>query len=449
MKNKAYLYKLYVLLLPFGTLFNMHSTEIGFWYYFSASKVVMLIGIFSILHEGHNLINNNTNKWVKMFFYMLIYTFICAIVADICWGECNGESSYSVIPHLIFFNGLFILEFLYSYHCMTTVVKFEDLYPIFKVQSTVLLFVGAIQILTMKGVAIAAVVNDILSFVFCNRSTEYLTTIDRGVTLFGSEPSTVAFICLWLLPFIFICALKSHKKIYIVHAILWTILFLLSGSSSNLISFVTVLICLGSLIKYKKVKTSLYVGSFILGLSIQLIYAHTDLSKIPIVRGDNPTFSYTLYGKVFDVYNNYSTAVRASHVVNGIKVFEEFPITGIGDGLQGYRFNQNAPDWVWDNPYSQEWLNGEAGMVEGGGGFLGSYLSGYGLIGIFILFRFIKRLKQDFSSVKSDDIRFIIYSIAIVIFLYSGWYTMGLNSYIAFVFSLPYAAARKHDYIKI
>lgn len=439
MQLQNFLYKLYVFFIPFGAVFNFGIGDIGFWYYLSMSNVVMLIALALRVLEGKRIFEEATKKWINIAAYMIVYSTFCALITDVVWGELNGESPLSNIPHYAVFLLLSVLTVVYNYTSFKYLISFKDLFPIFKTQSAILIVVGLIQYFTINGVGPAIVVEQLLSTVFYVRSPEYLMTNDRGITFFGTEASSAASLCLWLVPFILLYAYYTRKKTYIVQSILWIFLFYNSGSTSNLISFATVLFCLFFVVTRNRIPKVLYYGAFSLGLIMALVYTHGNLTKYNVV-GDSGDFSYRIMGKVFDINNNNSTVVRASTVVNDIKVFEEFPLTGIGDGMQGYRFNQNAPSWVLYNPYTQEMLDGSLGIIEGGGNFFPSFLSGYGLIGILILILFLKKFSFDIKRMQSDLLLFNIFSIAVVIFLYSAWYTIALNGYVMFALSLPYAA---------
>ena len=110
MKLYRFLYKLYIFLIPFGTLFNIRGEGIGFWYYFSASNLVMMVGVMLLLlNNSLSLFDKTISKWVRMVIFMIFYTTLCAVIVDFVWGDLNGESSYSVIPHSVFFLGIFLL----------------------------------------------------------------------------------------------------------------------------------------------------------------------------------------------------------------------------------------------------------------------------------------------------------------------------------------------------
>lgn len=443
MNSSRFIYKLYFFLLPFGTLFNAFSEDIGIWHYFKASDIVMFVGLFSLLSKpGIRIFSKGTSKWLRLALFMIAYTTMCAFIAQLTWGDINGDSPTKVISHRVFFVGTFLCTISYNYYCFKNFISFRDLIPILKVQSVILLFVGLMQYFALSGVGIALALTEVLSRIFCIRGPEYLLAVDKGITLFGNEPSSVAILCLWIIPFIFFYAYYTRRKIYILQAFLWAFLFFNSGSSSNLISFLTMVLCLIFVILGRQIPKIMYIGAFFIGLAMAIVYAHGDLGRVE-VQGERNEISYIIYGKLFDVSNNGSTAVRASTVANNIKVFEEFPFTGIGDGLQGYRFNQNAPDWVRENIYTQEMLSGEMGLIGGGGSFFAAYLSGYGLLGIIVLCMFIQAYRRDWYLMNNDFLIKNIFSVAMVIFLYSAWYTMGLSSILAFVLSLPYAANQK------
>lgn len=380
-------------------------------------------------------------KWLFMALFMMIYTVLCAAVILATRGYLYGESPFSVVPANIVFTSLFLMSIVYNYVCLDGIVQFDELFPIFKIQSTVLLIVGFIQYFTILGFGSAYVICKALSIVFCVRDPMYLLETDRGITLFGSEGSSVASLCLWLIPIIFLYAYYTKSKWLIIEALLWTFLFFNTGSASNFISFATVLICLFAVILRRRVSRLFPIGAFTLGLVIALMYTFYDLNRISINADDNHDLSYLLIGKVLDVNNN-STAVRASTVVNDVKVFLDYPLTGIGNGLQGYEFAKNAPDWIMHNSMTQDMLIGSMGIVGGGGSFFASYLSGYGLIGLIVFILFIRAYRRDCRRFANNLFIRNIFSIGLTIFMYSAWYTVGLNQYVAFLLALPYAVSK-------
>ena len=146
-----------------------------------------------------------------------------------------------------------------------------------------------------------------------------------------------------------------------------------------------------------------------------------------------------LLGKIFDT-SSLSNAMRSSTIINDIKIFFSYPVTGIGNGLQGYLYNSNMPEWVRRSSEVQNIISGSAGIIDGGGAFFPVLLSGFGLCGI-VAFAFFVRSYYIYyvsSGIVETELN-IIFKFFIIIFLCAGWYGMGVeqNQYAAFLLALP------------
>ena len=122
--------------------------------------------------------------------------------------------------------------------------------------------------------------------------------------------------------------------------------------------------------------------------------------------------------------------MRVSTLCNDMKIFMLYPITGVGNGCQGYFYKYNIPDWV---KFSDEVQNviayGTGSIANGGGNFFASYISGYGIIGIFILWSFIKqyRIRLRYSKIYYDSVSDFTFSVCIIVFLLAGWYVQSIE----------------------
>ena len=144
---------------------------------------------------------------------------------------------------------------------------------------------------------------------------------------------------------------------------------------------------------------------------------------------DKDSIEYILLGKLVDKENG-STAMRVSTVCNDMKIFLSYPLTGIGNGCQGYFYNNNIPLWTRFAEEVQRSLNYESGSISNGGGnFFASYISGYGLIGIIVLFLLIRqyqiRLKK--SVVNYNIVAEFTFATCIIVFLLAGWYVQTIE----------------------
>jgi hypothetical protein len=91
---------------------------------------------------------------------------------------------------------------------------------------------------------------------------------------------------------------------------------------------------------------------------------------------------YLMFSKVSDT-DNLSTIQRSITVFTNFKIFSDYPISGVGMGNQGFLYAEYFPKWGYKSIEYQPYLTGE--RWPGEGGFLPSYVAGYGLVGIVIL----------------------------------------------------------------
>lgn len=98
--------------------------------------------------------------------------------------------------------------------------------------------------------------------------------------------------------------------------------------------------------------------------------------------------------------SNQSTTYRLSTMVNDIFVFERYPVFGVGDGLQGFYFNENIAEH-WNAGESIELENALAGKVGlvGSGSLITGLLSSFGAVGIALFARAL------FSSIRDARAR--------------------------------------------
>ena len=132
--------------------------------------------------------------------------------------------------------------------------------------------------------------------------------------------------------------------------------------------------------------------------------------------------------------------MRASTVINDFKVFTDFPIAGVGDGNQGFFYEENQPSWTLASDEVSSLIRTHT-IPNGGGNFFPAYISAYGIIGILVLALFVINYKKLYcSSFLIQDKRInTIFQIAIILFLFAAWHVVGIkqSETIIFILSLP------------
>ena len=201
-----------------------------------------------------------------------------------------------------------------------------------------------------------------------------------------------------------------------------------------------------------KLKKIFYVISCFLGLFVAIFYSLDLNMNSNINNNDSRSFSYVIYGKVVD-RENPSTAMRASTIINDMKIFYDYPFTGVGNGNQGFFYRKNMPFWVQLSEEVQNIMYSTTTIANGGGNFFPAYISGFGLIGIFILIIFIWKYHKIYkSSFLQENVQLkTIFEIGMILFLFSSWYVVGIkqNETIIFLLCLPFVAQNKnihHEY---
>ena len=259
-----------------------------------------------------------------------------------------------------------------------------------------------------------------------------MAILDRGICFWGSEVSSASGYCMFILPFSIVVFFnsKNGKKIrFGLYTILFLYLLLTSGSSSTLITTLVVIGCTIVYLLNKTIKKWVYYSSFFVGFFIVVLYTLDLNVDTQSASSDKDSIEYILLGKLVDKENG-STAMRVSTVCNDMKIFLSYPLTGIGNGCQGYFYNNNIPLWTRFAEEVQRSLNYESGSISNGGGnFFASYISGYGLIGIIVLFLLIRqyqiRLKK--SVVNYNIVAEFTFATCIIVFLLAGWYVQTIE----------------------
>ena len=159
--------------------------------------------------------------------------------------------------------------------------------------------------------------------------------------------------------------------------------------------------------------------------------------------------NYLLFEKLTDS-NNGSTISRSIPLIVNWGVFTEMPILGVGNGLQGYFFNDYFPMWtlfVEGSDVGQFYDIAQTGIVNGGV-FWGGYFSGYGIVGLILAFTYIRKLwRTRKKRTNAMGIFNDVFLIAIPAFFISGFQgELYAAFYVWFIVALPFMNYNFKDY---
>ena len=432
----ANIYKLYVLCLPFCRLFDLPFGDFFNKVITQFSTLIMLIGCFVLFLDNRTLVNNRNHLFLRIYTYMAFSSIVMAIILTFILSNQYENPLSSIVGDIVLYF-LVILSIFYNCYCLSHYVTFHTIYKVFNWQIVILLIVGYAQLIGMLGISAPY---NILSSVFALRELSWLEDLDRGVTFFGSEPSSAAILCFVVIPYLYSCiqSERGFKRFkYVMALLLFAFLVLCSNSSQFLILFIgSAALFVWSC--FRPIKRMFYYVSFAIGLFFAVAYIST--KNVSITNNtDSGSLEYVILGKIVD-RENQSTAMRASTVINDLKVFADFPITGVGDGNQGFFYAENQPSWTLASKEVYDLIATHT-IPNGGGNFFPAFISAYGLIGIIALMLFVLKYRKLYKSsfLKEDKRVDTIFQIAIILFLFAAWHVVGIkqSETIIFILSLP------------
>ena len=445
------IYKFYFLCLPLGHVFNFPFNDAIQPYLPDFSTLVALFGLLVLATSEKSLsINKRIRALYRLYAILAVYSILASMVLTL---HLNNpiESSFRAIVGDIVLYLLFILSVYYNYVVLNKYIKITSLFNLLKLQMMLLLFVGFIQYLSINGVFSASILYNTLASIFSLRELSWLSNLERGVTFFGTEPASASLICYLTIPYILAMIITKKGKqrfTFFIILLLFAFLFFSSDSSSALISFIFVLLATFYLGVMKGRPNRLKLISFTMGLLMAIMYTVV-FAQVSLEVDNDAGFSYVLLGKFFDT-TNYSTITRTSTIINDMNIFKDFPITGVGNGNQGFYYNTYVPYWMDSSKEVQDLRNV---IPNGGGNFFPSFLSGFGIIGICLLYNYVKKfLKWESDSVLAENSAIaFLYNISISLFLLSSWYSVSMKSFeiMAFLLCLPLIKSRNSIDLKL
>lgn len=420
--------------LPFGDFFQKIVPQF--------STIVMFVGFSLLLLRKAKIADNNVMPFVKFWLFSVLYTVLaCSLLiilhsigfADRIDNQAwNLEMPYQAITRDIVFWLYSIMALLYSYYNLRYNISFTELRGVIEASIIAILFVGSLQYGVLNGIGICAVIYNGLCFIFNLVDLTDISLLERGICFWGSEPSSASALCMFVVPYSIITFFKSsgwRRFRFGLYVLTLFFLMLNSGSSSTVITSLLVLLCTIFYVLKRKVPTWLYSAAFLTGFAVVVLYTIDINVQTDVSNAETNSIEYIILGKLVDKENG-STATRVSTVCNDMKIFASYPLTGIGNGCQGYFYNNNIPEWTKFAKEVQSAMHYESGSIgNGGGNFFASYISGYGLIGVIVLLllvlRYRSRLKN--SIVSYNPIAEFTFAVCIIVFLLAGWYVQTIE----------------------
>lgn len=243
---------------------------------------------------------------------------------------------------------------------------------------------GLVQILyVFFGISIFGVLIDFVEMLGWSPSGETLVVTKR-ISSIGSEPAALAQIIPGFLIPVYLYKFKTQQfnKLDYIQVFFLSVISFLSFSSSVIYGWIIVLVVTSFSFSAANIWSKLFLSLSMIGfIGIAIV----------ILFNANPEVLLKLVN-----LENQSTSHRLSTLINDFYIFIEYPLFGIGNGNQGFFYNENIEGSIFHNVTSKETTETLAGMngVINGGSFLPAYISGYGVAGSVLLLNIILQLNK-------------------------------------------------------
>lgn len=435
------LFKLYIFFLPLGTFINIETSGIGNVVKYMSLNIAMLGCIYIFLQRKTLNLNGGVIIFARQYAFMVTYSVLAAIVLSFVLTY-QPESPLSCILSDIVLYFEMLLSIYFVQYCLTHGSSFRDIYKALDWQIGVSIIFGLFQLMAVSGIGAAVSAYEGLSSILKIAPLQMLITMERGVTIFGAEPSSLTTYCFLTVPYILCKCFMDRtrrRKYYIISLVAFITLFVASNSTQNLVVFFVLVLSFLVLRLKKSLYSLLMTGAFVAGLVMAIFMCMDNVKSSSAVMADHRSLDYVIFGK-FQDRDNHSTQMRASTMINDMKIFASNIIYGVGDGCQGFWYEKNVPAWCLQSKEVND-IIAKGVIPNGGGAFFPCYLSAYGLIGIIVLLGFVGRYKKviRYSSIRYDEKIHMIYQLSMIILLLSCWYTVTLREVpvAIFIVALP------------
>lgn len=392
------------------------------------------------------------HKWTKLYIFQAVYSLIAACVLYIPLGTLNGEDAFQASIGGIIFWFIVLCHLYYNYYGITRLITIKQFVSVLHASAFVLLLVGYLQFLVINVGGIFTKIYILLSNFIVLLPIERL---NRGVVFFGTEPSSSSLVLVYIIPMIISLIIKPIEKkkrwreyLYIL---LFFPLFITSGSSTVLIMLLILVIATIIIVTKKKIFYKfLLIGSLGIGGIVAFSYGIGNMKKNMGYNVDTSSLEYLVLSKIRDT-DNLSTMMRSSTVINDMRIFMNFPLLGVGDGLQGYFYNENLPKEFLVSPEIEDVYRGKLGIIDGGGAFFPCFLSAYGILGFIFLipliYKYLYFFNKDWGALNNFDIMLMLF---LIVFAVSGWFGLGIkqNFPVILMLILPLASSNLNKLIR-
>jgi hypothetical protein len=141
-----------------------------------------------------------------------------------------------------------------------------------------------------------------------------------------------------------------------------------------------------------------------------------------------------------------STLHRTTSIYTNMKSLKQYPLLGVGNGIQGFYYIKYFPNWGFQSLESAQLYYGETGW-PGSGAFVFSYLSAFGLGGLLLLFYLIYLINRNVRKLKHTPYHFIydFVFVSSIGLLFQAYSTIDIIGNFYAIFIISFATVRYNE----
>lgn len=443
-KSEVVVFSLFLFLSSFAPLpFN---SQIGLSGEFSSNGFLLLcLGtlLAFLSHRYNGLESILAKSFVGLTILLILINLVMSLYLYPIVGTLFGETPLSSGITTIFWLVCHAFAILYVYHCYTK-IDLSTLNRVFDFMLVFVLVVCLVQAFTVAGVpgfrAMYSATNIGGWFHLADYDFDRLSGVAFEPSGMGSVISMLCF------PYAASKLLFTRKLRYGLALALLLFVGYFTYSSTVYVALVFSLIAFaiaGLVTRNGRIPKGAIVATMLV-LVVALIAATVASSSSELEENEIYRSITSMFEKVTDK-SNASTAYRNSTVSNDIKIFEKYPIFGVGEGNQGYFYAANLDPSVLNSGSleARNALSGKVGVLNGGS-FIPALISGFGITGtIAYLVWILYGLRQAFKGRNQMGSYFQMYLMGLFGSLPMLWIGIGFSGLpvvLIIVLGMPFMA---------
>ncbi len=431
--------KIYLFLLPFHmisqfdffikifgvcasyTAFIFHVLGLFFWFLSSKGK-------FNLGSEKNEILFKYATL---LLLYLILSSIVMACVIQLRFGNHGHESAFrGVLGQIIYFIQYWLI-FLYSIRIFQLFDIDEVLSILLKV-CNFLLILGYFQVLVINGIGKSL-------YEKLNIFDIFVDPTIRKLSLTETEGASCGIVLgIFVFPILMAQILNGKLK-YLFNLALWVVpLYYSNSSTAYIVCFIDLIVFFLMVIINKKIPKAFKIC---LGCGLGIVVILIVFILTGFIQGESvDKIKYLIINKIKDDTNASSVTRRIPYYINW-GAFKEYPVFGVGNGLQGYFYKKYFPDWAYSAANYEALIKLQQSETEifNGALFIPSLLSGYGVVGCLFVLLFIKEVFFFIKKHKEEiGVAYNMFLIAFIAFIVNGMQGEVSGVYLVwFMMSLP------------